>query len=58
MYWYDQNARRYPSENERNQQAQQRATQAQQRATQALVELEALKARVKQMGINPEDLVD
>ncbi len=51
LYWYDQNARRYPSENERTQQAEQRATQAQQ-------ELEALKSRLKQMGINPDQLLD
>ncbi|WP_366510787.1 Uma2 family endonuclease [Moorena sp. SIO3F7] len=58
LYWYDQNARRYPSENERTQQAEQRATQAQQAANQAQQELEALKSRLKQMGINPDQLLD
>ena len=58
LYWYDHKAKRYPSSDERTQQAEQRATQAEQAANQAQLELEALKARLKQMGINPDQLVD
>ncbi|NEO93908.1 MAG: Uma2 family endonuclease [Moorea sp. SIO3G5] len=58
LYWYDQNARRYPSQEEKTQQAEQSANQAQQRANQAQQELEALKARLQQMGINPDQLLD
>ncbi|NEQ87791.1 MAG: hypothetical protein F6K26_49775, partial [Moorea sp. SIO2I5] len=86
LYWYDQNAKRYPSPDERTlqaeqqvaqerqktaqaeqqvaqerqktAQAEQRATQAEQQFAEAQNNFEALKARLKQMGINPEDLMD
>ncbi|NEQ89110.1 MAG: cell envelope integrity protein TolA, partial [Moorea sp. SIO2I5] len=65
LYWYDLHGKRYPSPEERTQQAQleasqerQRAIQAEQRAAEAEQNLDALKAQLKQLGINPEDFMN
>ncbi|NEO65777.1 MAG: Uma2 family endonuclease, partial [Moorea sp. SIO4G2] len=65
LYWYDLNGKRYPSPEERTEQAEleaaqerQRAIQAEQRAAEAEQNLDALKAQLKQLGINPEDFMN
>ncbi|WP_424100449.1 Uma2 family endonuclease [Moorena producens] len=79
LYWYDLNGKRYPSPEERTEQAEleaaqerqraiqaeleasqerQRAIQAEQRAAEAEHNLDALKAQLKQLGINPEDFMN
>ncbi|NES72904.1 MAG: DUF5320 domain-containing protein [Okeania sp. SIO2D1] len=50
LYWYDQQENRYPSPDEALQQEKARAEQAQQ-------ELEQIKARLQQQGINWEELI-
>lgn len=70
LYWYDERGDRYPTPderaeqasqraeqaNQRAEQASQRAEQANQRAEQAEQELQALIAKLKAQGINPDQL--
>jgi hypothetical protein len=48
LYWYDQEGRKYPSQEEVRQQAEQRAEQERQRA-------EQLAAQLRALGIEPDE---
>jgi Uma2 family endonuclease len=56
LYWFDQEGRRLPSPEELALQAQQRAQQEQQRAIAAEQELQALRDKLRQQGIDPDTL--
>ncbi|NEU73679.1 Uma2 family endonuclease [Hassallia byssoidea VB512170] len=54
LFWFDQAGDRFPTPDERIEQAQQQAQQAQQQAQQAQQALQDLRNRLKQRGIDPD----
>ncbi len=58
LYWYDKEGRRLPTPEELANQEQQRANQEQQRANQEQQRANRLSARLRELGINPDELED
>jgi len=56
LYWYDQNGNKYPTPEEVAQQQQQQTEQQRQRAELAEQQLESLIARLRERGIDPNNL--
>ncbi|MDZ8262654.1 Uma2 family endonuclease [Nostoc sp. ChiQUE01b] len=56
LFWFDRAGSRFPTPDERVEQAQQQAQQAQQQAQQAKLALQDLQNRLKQRGIDPDSL--
>jgi hypothetical protein len=55
LFWYDQDGKRYPMPQEfAEQAAEQQVLQAEQRASQAEAELEALRRRLRDLGVDPD----
>jgi len=54
LYWYDQDGNRFPSPDERADQAKQRAEEAEQRAEQERQRAEHLARWLKEMGVDPD----
>lgn len=56
LYWFDENGQRLPTPEEQAIQAQQQASQAQQQAIQAQQKADRLAARLRELGIDPEEI--
>ncbi|MCY7392799.1 MAG: Uma2 family endonuclease [Leptolyngbyaceae cyanobacterium CAN_BIN12] len=56
LYWYDETGQRYPTFEERADQAEERADQAEERADQAAEQLAELLIRLRDRGIDPDAL--
>lgn len=56
LYWYDQQANRFPTPDEQNEQSQQQLEQAQQQLEQERQLRENLLARLRDKGIDPDTL--